>query len=93
MLRKIILGDLRTLLHIDGDPSFSHRRTWAQAIPQYEIGHGRHIEHLNTCESRYPGLKIGGNARDGISLSYCIEAGRRLAGETDAFLNEASEEE
>jgi hypothetical protein len=30
-------------------------------------------------EAEAPGLFIGGNGRDGISLSYCIESGRRLA--------------
>jgi oxygen-dependent protoporphyrinogen oxidase len=92
VLREIILDDLRNLLHIEGDPTFSHRKTWSQAIPQYEVGHGRFIDHMRTCENRYPGLKIGGNARDGISLSYCIEGGRRLAKETDAFLNKTSNE-
>ena len=82
------MSDLRSLLQIDGDPSFSHRKTWPQAIPQYEIGHGRFIESLQICENRYPGLQIGGNARDGISLSYCIEGGRRLAMATEAFLTE-----
>lgn len=85
-LREIVLTDLRQLLRITGSPCFEHLRTWDQAIPQYKIGHGRFIDHLRSCEGRFPGLRIGGNARDGISLSYCIEGGRRLAAETDAYL-------
>jgi len=90
-LREIVLADLRRLLHLKGGPTFMHRRTWAQAIPQYEIGHGRFIRHATSCEARFPGLQVGGNARDGISLSYCIEGGRRLARETQAFLKKAGQ--
>jgi oxygen-dependent protoporphyrinogen oxidase len=90
-LRKVVLADLERLLQIVGEPSFVHRRTWPQAIPQYKLGHGRFIESIRDREAQYPGLHVGGNARDGISLSYCIEGGRRLAEEADAFLNRLSE--
>jgi oxygen-dependent protoporphyrinogen oxidase len=90
VLREIVLTDLRRLFQVDGEPSFAHRRTWSRAIPQYQVGHGRFIDYMQICENRYPGLKIGGNARDGISLSYCIEGGRRLADETEAFLTDST---
>jgi oxygen-dependent protoporphyrinogen oxidase len=88
-LHTVVLADLKRLLQIVGEPSFIHRRTWPQAIPQYKLGHGRFIETIRDREAQYPGLHVGGNARDGISLSYCIEGGRRLAEEADAFLKGA----
>jgi oxygen-dependent protoporphyrinogen oxidase len=78
-LRALILEDLGKLLGLRGAPAFEHHRLWPRAIPQYEVGHGRIIEEIREIEQAHPGLQIGGNARDGISLSYCIEGGRRLA--------------
>jgi oxygen-dependent protoporphyrinogen oxidase len=89
-LHKVVLADLERLFHVTGEPSFVHRRTWPQAIPQYKPGHGRFIASIRDREARYPGLHVGGNARDGISLSYCIEGGRRLAEEADVFLKRLS---
>lgn len=81
-VRAIILEDLNRLLGISGEPVFEHQRLWSRAIPQYKVGHGRFIDTMRTVERKNPGLKIGGNSRDGISLSYCLEGSRRLTRET-----------
>jgi oxygen-dependent protoporphyrinogen oxidase len=52
---------------------------WPRAIPQYNLGYERHLEVMARCERDYPGLLIGGQARDGIALTACIAAGRKLA--------------
>lgn len=80
--RAIILDDLNRLLGVRGEPVFEHQRLWSAAIPQYKVGHGRFIDAMRTVERKNPGLKIGGNSRDGISLSYCLEGSRRLTRET-----------
>ena len=85
-VRSLILQDLEKLLGLRGQPTFEHHRLWPRAIPQYEVGHGRFIERVQSIEREKPGLQIGGNARDGISLSYCIEGGKRLADSTVGFL-------
>jgi len=77
-----VLPDLRNLLEISGDPVFTHHSFWPKAIPQYNVGHERFLEPLAQCENRYPGLFIGGNARDGISLPDCVKSGQKLAGRT-----------
>jgi oxygen-dependent protoporphyrinogen oxidase len=89
-LHTVVLADLKQLIQVEGEPSFVHRRTWPRAIPQYKVGHGRFIETIRENEAQHPGLLVGGNARDGISLSYCIEGGRRLAEETRAYLDAAA---
>jgi len=78
-LLALVRRDLEQLFGARGRPLFVHRRTWRHAIPQYKVGHGRFIEAARAAERRFPGLHIGGNAIDGISLAYCIESGRRLA--------------
>ncbi len=74
-----VLPDLRDLLGITGDPVFTHHSFWPKAIPQYNVGHERFLEPLAQCENRHPGLFIGGNARDGISLPDCVKSGEKLA--------------
>ncbi|MEO6875696.1 MAG: protoporphyrinogen oxidase [Opitutaceae bacterium] len=74
-----IRPDLRELLGVTGDPVFSHLTFWPRAIPQYNLGYERYVESMIICERLFPGLFIGGQARDGISMPACIAAGERLA--------------
>jgi protoporphyrinogen/coproporphyrinogen III oxidase len=74
-----VCGDLRALLGAKGEPAFVRHALWPRAIPQYNLGYGRHLEAIGACERGHPGLFIGGNARDGISLSDCILSGAALA--------------
>lgn len=79
LLLNRVLPDLRELLGITGDPVFTHHTFWPKAIPQYNIGHERFLEPMARCEIDHPGLFIGGNTRDGISLPDCIKSGNALA--------------
>jgi len=46
----------------------------------------RFLEAIAACERNYPGLFIGGQVSDGISLPNCVAAGRKLASEATATL-------
>lgn len=81
-----VAPDLRDLLGVTGEPVFVRHTFWPRAIPQYNLGHERFAEPLARCEQRYPGLFIGGNVRDGISLPDCLQSGTRLAGAVGQFL-------
>ena len=72
-------SDLRLLVGAHGRPAFVRHTLWPRAIPQYNLGHGRHLEAMAECERRHPGLFIGGNVRDGISLPDCLLSGVSLA--------------
>jgi oxygen-dependent protoporphyrinogen oxidase len=72
-------ADLRDLLGAQGKPAFSRLTVWPRAIPQYNLGYGRYLGAISECEKANPGLHIGGNARDGISLADCILSGTKLA--------------
>jgi protoporphyrinogen/coproporphyrinogen III oxidase len=79
-LLATIQPDLEQLLGVQGEPVFQRHTFWPQAIPQYNLGYERHVETMVAAEQRYPGLFIGGQARDGISVPACIAGGERLAG-------------
>jgi len=73
-------GSGLALLGISGEPVFMRHTLWPRAIPQYNLGHERHLETMAACERAHPGLFIGGQVRDGISLPQCLLAGLKLAG-------------
>jgi oxygen-dependent protoporphyrinogen oxidase len=80
-LLKIVQGELEHLLGVRAAPVFTHVRSWPRAIPQYTLGYERFKSAISAVEAAAPGLWIGGNCRDGISLANCIAGGRRLAAE------------
>lgn len=78
-LLGLVREELAALLGVRGEPAFVSVRRWPRAIPQYNLGFQRFKDACAAVESAAPGLFIGGNCRDGISLANCIESGRRLA--------------
>lgn len=79
-LVETALRDLRMLLGVRGEPTFVHRAFYGRAIPQYDVGYGRHLEAMARAERDLPGLFIAGNFRDGVSLGNSIVSGREAAG-------------
>ncbi len=77
-LARIVAQELTRLLGA-GKPVYTHIRRWPRAIPQYTLGYGHFKEAIAAAETAAPGLHIGGNLRDGISVAQCLTAGRRLA--------------
>lgn len=78
-LLRVVQEDLADLLGISAPPVFTHVKYWSHAIPQYELGYERYLDAIASVQESAPGLLIGGNCCDGISLGNCIAAGRRLA--------------
>ena len=78
-LAAAIEPDLRQLLGVRAPPVFRRHTFWPRAIPQYDLGYERHLAAIADVERAYPGLRIGGQVRDGISLPACIAAGERMA--------------
>jgi len=74
-----ICEDLGALVGASGKPVFVRHSVWPRAIPQYNLGYGRHLEAMAQCERANPGLHIGGSVRDGISVPDCLLSGISLA--------------
>jgi len=78
-LEQDILSDLRDLLGVRGAPVFRRVIRWPRAIPQYNLGYGEFVDHMEKAERDWPGLHLGGNYRGGIAAGQCIQNGLRLA--------------
>ena len=85
-LRALVAEELGRLLGVRGEPAIFRVQRWPRAIPQYAPGYARFKDAMAAAERGAPGLFIGGNCRDGISLANCIGAGRRLAREAAAHV-------
>jgi oxygen-dependent protoporphyrinogen oxidase len=73
-IQATVLPEIKALLGIEGEPTFVHHKHWPRAIPQYKLGYGTILGQMLEIEQRFPGLKLAGNYRTGISVTYCLEA-------------------
>ena len=74
-----VLGDLRDLLGLAGEPDFQHLSVWPQAIPQYVVGYEKYLNHMEQIEADHPGIHFAGHYRDGISVANSILSGINAA--------------
>jgi oxygen-dependent protoporphyrinogen oxidase len=87
-LRRLVLGDLKKLLGVNGEPTFEHYFVYPKAIPQYEVGYGKVKEAIRAIETAAPGVYFAGPSRDGISLADSIVAGDNIAGTIQTYLSQ-----
>ncbi|RLD60255.1 MAG: protoporphyrinogen oxidase [Bacteroidetes bacterium] len=69
--------DLMKLDHFEPDMFKIIRHK--QAIPQYGADSGERFKTVSDIESKYPGLIIGGNLKDGIGMADRVSQGKELA--------------
>jgi oxygen-dependent protoporphyrinogen oxidase len=86
LLVERLLYELRTLLGVDGEPTFVHHVYWPRAIPQYTVGYQAVKDAATAMETRFPGLYLAGNYRNGVSVGDCLAEGTSVAGRVAQFL-------
>jgi protoporphyrinogen/coproporphyrinogen III oxidase len=92
-VREVIdltLEDLRMILGVRGQPTFSHCVLYPKAIPQYNVGYDRFRLAMSDLETQAPGLFFAGHARDGVSLGDSIVSGHDVAGRIQTWLSQNS---
>jgi oxygen-dependent protoporphyrinogen oxidase len=85
-LVELTREDLRVLLGVCGQPTFTHCVVYPKAIPQYNLGYGRYRGLLIEIESQAPGLYFAGHYRDGVSLGDSILSGCNIVERVEKFL-------
>ena len=63
------------------EPEQAQVSRWRRAMAQYSVGHQERIDRINARVATLPGLRLAGNAYDGIGISDCIRLGRKAAKE------------
>jgi oxygen-dependent protoporphyrinogen oxidase len=74
-----ILGE--QILPQSAQPEYAQVSRWPRAMAQYAVGHQERMKRINTNVAALPGLKLAGNAYDGIGIPDCIRLGRKAAKE------------
>jgi oxygen-dependent protoporphyrinogen oxidase len=78
--------DLSDLVGASGRPLWQEIVRWAQAIPQYDLGHLTLLRAVDEAETALPGLYFCANYRGGVAVGDRIKCGHGMAERIDAFL-------
>ena len=62
-------------------PEHAQVSRWRRAMAQYAVGHKERMQRINSRVAALPGLRLAGNAYDGIGVPDCIRLGRLAARE------------
>jgi oxygen-dependent protoporphyrinogen oxidase len=71
--------DLMDILRVSAIPEYVEVQRWPRAMAQYSVGHLERQERIRSRVAQIPGLRLAGNAYDGIGISDCIRLGRQAA--------------
>ena len=63
------------------EPEHAQVSRWSRAMAQYAVGHKDRVQHIRDRVAAFPGLRLAGNAYDGIGVPDCIRLGRQAARE------------
>lgn len=63
------------------EPEYAQVTRWRRAMAQYAVGHKARMQRVNARVAALPGLRLVGNAYDGIGVPDCIRLGRKAARE------------
>ena len=63
------------------EPEHIQVTRWRRAMAQYAVGHKDRMARINSRLTVLPGLRLAGNAYDGIGVPDCIRLGRKAAKE------------
>lgn len=74
-----ILGSRIVGPHIPAEATQVSR--WRRAMAQYAVGHQDRIKRVKERLAGLPGLRLAGNAYEGIGIPDCIRTGRNAAKE------------
>jgi len=71
----------------NAEPEFVQVSRWRRAMAQYSVGHKERMARITARVAALPGLRLAGNAYDGIGIPDCIRLGRQAARELAARSN------
>jgi protoporphyrinogen/coproporphyrinogen III oxidase len=63
------------------EPEHAQISRWRRAMAQYAVGHKERMQRIRDRVATLPGLRLVGNAYDGIGVPDCIRLGRQAARE------------
>jgi oxygen-dependent protoporphyrinogen oxidase len=78
-LQAIVLDELRQLLGVRGTPEVCEVVRYANAMPQFVLGHVDRVSRIEALVQTLPGLELCGNSYHGVGLPDAVRAGELSA--------------
>ena len=72
-MEKVVMGDLRKLLGVRGEPAFRKLFVWRHAIAQYNVGYQEFLDAIDEAEKSLGNIAVIGAFRGGVGVSSCID--------------------
>jgi oxygen-dependent protoporphyrinogen oxidase len=69
------------VLGLATEPERTQVSRWRRAMAQYSVGHQDRVKRIAARVAELPGLRLAGNAYEGIGIPDCIRTGRKAAQE------------
>ena len=85
-LATLVHHELAPILNLARHPAFSHVTVYERAIPQYNLGHAKHMKALATTSTKFSGLFFAGNYLRGPAIGACVEQAREVASQVASRL-------
>lgn len=77
-IKNIVLDEIKITLQTDDVPDLIKIFRYPLAIPQYDNKSKKKLEAINLIESKYKGLYLAGNIRDGIGMADRVKQAKDL---------------
>lgn len=77
-IKNIVLDEIKITLQTNDTPDLIKIFRYPLAIPQYDNKSKKKIEAINLIESKYKGLYLAGNIRDGIGMADRVKQAKDL---------------
>jgi oxygen-dependent protoporphyrinogen oxidase len=84
-LFQTVETELRRVLGIRAAPRVRFVQRWAQALPQYNLGHGARLLAVREALAKVPGVFLAGNYLQGPSVGSCVENSSQVAQQAYEF--------
>jgi oxygen-dependent protoporphyrinogen oxidase len=83
-IREIVGREFTSIMRLrEFNPDLFKIIRYNHAIPQYSFESKEKLEAIDQLQTKYPGLIIAGNVRDGIGMADRIKQGKMLASKID----------
>jgi len=84
-VEELVRKELRQILQITARPELVTIDRWPRSMAQYAVGHRDRQQRIQARLADLAGIRLAGNAYDGIGISDCIRLGRQAARELAAM--------
>ena len=78
-LTRELIGELRPILGITGEPETSIFYRYEESLPHYLVGHLDKVRRIENELEATPGLALAGNAYRGVGIPDCVKSANEAA--------------